>query len=1022
MKHLSKNFENEENLLKGMSSSTLKRIVGLTILFLLCIPYCYAQVLVIKGKVIDSSNDPVIGAAVQVSGSTNGTITDMDGNYTLSNVQSKGSLLFSYVGMVSQKVQVDGRKIINVVLKEDNVLLEETVVIGYQTVKKKDLTGAVSVIKTDDFKNKTNLSIGDALQGTASGVSVRSSGEIGSTPTIQIRGTANLTNNDPLYVIDGMPTSNDVNFNVNDIESIQVLKDASAAAIYGSRAANGVVIITTKQGREGKTRYEFNSQISVNWLPRLDMAHATEWKKYYDDAFDNAIALGVEGVTQRMDHWNNDTDWQSEFFKTGVTQNYDFSFSGGGKGGSYRSSFNYLDNSGTTLGRNLSRLTARLNSNGKLGIFNIGESLQVGKTDIKNIGGSMTSVIRMIPTVPVYDSSSYGTTNGYGRGSLTNARTLGSNPVADANNGDNRTESLFIRGTAFAEAQIFSFLKYKLNLGTDISDNETNTWRTGYATNLNGSDSNSSASDSGSRTITYLVENTFTFDKKFSKHNINAVIGNSYQNTTYRTYSASNQKLIQTANGDFLSTVSSGTAEAAASGYKYRAALVSYLGRINYDFDGKYLLSLTGRIDGSSRFSKGNRWGIFPSASLGWRISKEKFFKIDWIDDLKFRANYGNLGSQNVGYYDYQMYINSNPQYLFNGTTATQGQIVTKLSNTDLSWETLEQTNIGMDVAFLKNRLQVSAEYYISKSHDVLTALPILMTTGNSGGNPYVNAASIQNKGFEVTATWRNQVSKDFSYSISGNISHSNNKLLKFGYGKDSEYTNRCVTEVGEPIGMYYLIQTDGIFKSDEEANAYVNSTGEKIQPNAGGGDVKFIDANADGKITTDDRVVCGSPWPDFEYGVNLSATYKNFEFNLAGYGKQGGKIYDDTRRYMSIFQDCAAAYAGYDYWTPTNTNSSNPRLIYGDSRNTPDYMDRWLESASFFRISTLSAAYNWKPEFLHGIVDNVRLSLTAQNLITLTSYKGYDPDFQGSLFEPGVDYSSYASPKSVIFSLNIKF
>jgi len=434
-----------------------------------------AQSSTIKGKVTDSNKEAIIGLAVQVNGTTNGTITDIDGNYTLANVPSNATLLFSYVGMITQKVPVNGKKVINIVMKEDNVVLDETVVIGYQTVKKKDLTGAVSVVKPDDFKNKSNLSIGDVLQGAASGVSVRSSGEIGNTPTIQIRGTANLTNNDPLYVIDGMPTSNDVNFNVNDIESIQVLKDASAAAIYGSRAANGVVIITTKQGSEGKTKYEFSSQLSANWLPRLNMARAPEWKKYYDDAFDNAIALGVEGVTSRLNHWDNDTDWQSEFFKTGVTQNYDFSFSGGGKNGTYRSSFNYLDNTGTTLGRHLSRLTARVNSNGKLGIFNVGESLQVGKTDIKNVGGSMTSVIRMIPTVPVYDSSSFGTTNGYGRGSLINARTLGSNPVADANNGDNRTESLFIRGTAYAEAQIFNFLKYKLNLGADISDSETNT-------------------------------------------------------------------------------------------------------------------------------------------------------------------------------------------------------------------------------------------------------------------------------------------------------------------------------------------------------------------------------------------------------------------------------------------------------------------------------------------------------------------------------------------------------------------
>ncbi|MDR1557499.1 MAG: TonB-dependent receptor [Tannerellaceae bacterium] len=999
----------------------VKQITLWILAIVLSTTFSLAQNIIVRGTVTDQTGEPIIGANVSVVGTVNGMITNLEGTYVIQNVPDNASLRFSYVGYITQEVQVNGRTTINVVMNEEVLLLEETVVIGYGSVKKADLTGAVSVVKPDEFKNKSNVSIGDVLQGTAAGVTVRSTGEIGSTPDIKIRGVANLTNNDPLYVIDGMPTSNDVHFNVNDIESIQILKDASAAAIYGSRAANGVIIVTTKRGQEGKTRYNFSSQIAIQNLPRLNYARADQWKKYYDDAADNAIADGIEGVS-RMDHWNNDTDWQEEFFKTGVSQNYDFSFSGGTKNGTYRTSFNYLDDTGTTLARHMSRLTVRLNSSAKLGIFNVGESVQLGTTTIKNTGGNVFQIVRMIPTIPVYDDSEFATTDGYGRGSLGNARALGQNPIANANNGLSKNEVIYVRGTAFAEAMIFTWLKYRLNLGMDIRDRQNNIWRTGYATAMNNSDGPSSATNSGNRTIDYLVENTLSFTKRLGKHNIDAVMGTTYQQTISNDYSASQQNLVR-ASGSFLTTVSAGTSNPSASGTLNEAALISYLGRINYDYDGKYLLSLTARRDGTSRFGKDFRWGTFPSASIGWRISREEFFNVGWIDDLKLRANWGNLGSQNVGYYDYQSYVNSYPQYLFNNSTPTQGQIVAQLANADLSWETLEQKNFGVDMGFLRNRLQVTAEYYISTSHDVLTPLPILMTTGNAGGNPYVNAASIENKGFELTATWRERVNKDFNYSVSANVSHSDNKLLEFGYGKTEQYTTHAVTRVGEPIGMFYLIKTDGLFQSEQEVLDHKNSKGQVIQPNAKPGDIRYIDANDDGTITTGDQVICGSPWPDIEVGLNISATYLNWEFALAGYGNLGVQIYNDTRRYMQSFNDCNSAPVNYDYWTPTNKNSVNPRPLYGDMRNCFDYIDRWLEDGSFFRFNTISVAYNWKqPAFSKGIVDNIRVGVTAQNLLTITKYSSYDPDFRGSLFEPGVDYSSYPSPRSFIFSLNLTF
>lgn len=983
----------------------------------------------VKGTVTDPSGQAIIGASVMIPGTLTGTVTDEMGNYNLPNVASNATLQFSCIGYEDVLETVNGRSVINVVLKESTEMLEEMVVIGYGTVKKKDLTGAVSIVKPDDFKNKTNTSIGDLLQGAASGVTVRSTGEIGGVPAIQIRGTGNLTNNDPLYVIDGLPTNNDVHFNVNDIESIQILKDASAAAIYGSRAANGVVIITTKNGSEGKTKFEFNAQVSVQNLKRISMAGAEEWKKYYDEAFDNAIAEGIEGITQRMDHWDNDTDWQDAYFKTGVVQDYDLSMAGGTKTGKYRTSFNYMTNSGTTINRRMDRYTLRVNSSGKLGIFTIGENVSAGRTYIRNagggavrkVGGSIADVVRMIPTIPVYDENVLG---GYGLGHEIHARALGANPVAQSNNRDRWNNVLFLRGTAFAEAEIFPWLKYKLNLGVDINANVTNSWTSGYSVALNSASGSSSATESNSRTSTYLVENTLSFDKNFGKHHIDAIVGTTYQFTSAQNSSASQQGLITNASGEFLTTVSAGTTSASASGSMYQAALISYLGRINYDYDGRYLLTLTGRMDGSSRFAKDYRWGTFPSVSAAWRISKEKFFDVPVINDLKLRANWGNLGSQNVGYYDYQMYINNYAQYLFNGGQGdiTHGQTMVKLSNQNLTWERLEQLNVGFDLSMFNNRFQVSGEYYRSRSHDVLTALDLLMTTGNGGGNPYVNAASIQNSGVEFTLSWRDQVTKDFSYSISANLSHSDNKLLDFGYGKTEQYTDYTTTRVGHPIGMFYMIETDGIFQSLEEVNSHVNKDGKVIQPTAKPGDLRYKDANGDGAITPDDRVVVGSPWAKLEAGLNISLKYKNFDFGLIGYGRFGNKAFNFNRWYQEGFQDCNSAPENYDYWRPDNTDAKNPRLLYSDERNVYTWIDRWLEDGSFFKISSLSVGYTLDLPSMKKYFDSIHFTLTGQNLFTFTKYSGYDPDFQGTLFEPGMDFCTYPSPRSFIFSVNIKF
>lgn len=990
-----------------------------------------AQNKTVSGTVMFSDSTPVAGAFIYVKGnSALGTSADVNGNWTIS-VPENSVLVFSFLGTKTQEISVAGKSVINVVLENETEMIDEMVVIGYGSVKKSDLTGAVSVVKPEEFKNKMNLSIGDALQGMAAGVSVRSGGDIGSLPSIQIRGTANLTNNDPLYVIDGMPTSNSVEFNVEDIESIQVLKDASAAAIYGSRAANGVIIITTKKGQKGQPKIEFSSKVSIQNLPRLNFAKAEEWKAVYDLAFDNSIADGYEGVTKRMNHWDNDTDWQKEFFKTGVAQEYNIGFSNGNDNGSYRASFSYLDNSGVTLGRNMSRITARVNSETKKGRLTFGETLFVGHSKIVNNGGSFTSVVRMIPTIPVIASTdsekAAATTHGYGRGSTDNARSLGANPVAEANTGESYTNSLRLQGSVFAQLDIFDFLKYKISAGVNFSDSDTRSWSPGYSNALNGSDGPSSATASGRRSYHNIIENTLTFDKAFGNHNVNAVVGMTYEHEKSYYTSVTKNNLIMTASGDFFKEVDSATTLNSGSGYSTENALISYLARVNYDYAGKYLVSATIRRDGSSRFSKEFRWGVFPSISGAWRISKEDFFRVSWIDDLKIRANYGTLGSQNVGNYDYQMFVNSYPQYLFDGSSATMGQAIVDLANSNLTWETLRQQNYGIDAAFLGNRLQVSAEYFNSKSENVLTTLEILATTG-SASSPYVNAASITNQGVELTIGWRDRIGTDFNYSVSANFSHTKNRLDDFGYGKLEEYTSRCVTRIGHSIGAYYLIETDGLFQSEEEVLNYKSSDGTVIQPDAKPGDIRFKDANGDGKISDADRVVLDdkSPWPKLEAGITLMAQYKGFDFTLSGYGAFGQWAYNNTRMYTDNLNDCANLRAGQPWWGFQGNKTNNawfPRPLYSNPANSAYYIDRWIENSSYFKINTISAGYTFNaPDKLKRIFESIRVSVSGQNLITITKYTGYDPDFKGSLFEPGVDYQAQPAPKSVIFSLNVIF
>lgn len=983
----------------------------------------YAQGITVRGVVTDTQGEPLVGVTVQVEGTSTGTVTDMDGNFVLQNVPSNATLEVSYVGMTTQVVSLNGRTSVRITLDEDAELLEEVVVIGYQTIRKADLTGSVSVFNPDEMKNTiVTGTVGDAL-GTLPGVTVRTAGAPGREGKVEIRGTGTFGNSTPLYVVDGVVSGANRDFNFNDIESIQVLKDASAAAIYGSRAGNGVIIITTKQGKEGKMKIDVSSRATMQWLPRYNLTNRDQWIELNDLAFGNA-------GRQPANHFDGNTDWQEEVFKTGIVQDHNISFSGGNSGSRYFISGNYQHNSGTTIGTQSERFTLRSNTSatrdfGDNVTFRIGENITLSHFAVDELNTNpIVDVYRMLPTIPVYDENN-AARGGYGYGDGSRDVTFGTNPFAKEDFEDTKNSNLRVRGNLFTELELLKALKYRFNLGFDFSNDKHSYLRKeGYWT-YNQPYDPSSLNKNQAQYQGLVFDNTLEYNKKFGKHDISSVFGLSYQTSTYeQIWGTKNDVLMNSASGLYYEQLDAALRNPKTGSYKDLEKLFSMFGRINYNFGEKYLLSFTMRRDESSKFSSDNRVGYFPSVSGGWRISQEDFFDVSWINDLKLRANYGILGTSNIGYWDYVELINSFPQAIFGvDQSVATGMTQVKLVNTDLRWEKLTQLNAGFDAMLLNNRLNFSVDYFLKETKDVLTPMQILMVTGNNGGNPYVNAATLQNTGLEISATWRDKIGSDFGYSINVNGSYLKNKILELGYGR-KEFTQWDTKSiVGHPIGEWYLIKTDGLFRTQEEVFAHTNSEGKIIQPDAKPGDVKYIDYNDDGIITDADRQHSGSTIPKFQLGMNLGFEYKNFDLQFQLGGAFGHKSFNGPRSGFDRFDDNSNYRANYDPWTPENPNAKDPRPIYADSRNVRGNQDRWLENGSYLKVKQIALGYNLPKSILGSTFSNIRVYVNAQNLITFTSYTGLDPEFLNTnIWDRSYDGGSFPNPYGVTFGAQISF
>lgn len=975
----------------------------------------------VSGIVTDEANDPIVGASVICKGTSVGTATDIDGRFTLDVPESGAKIQVSYVGMLPLELPVQPE--MKIVMKENTNDLDEVVVIGYGTVKKKDVLGSITTVKDKDLQDRTSGNILESMRGLTSGVRITNSGQAGSSPSMVIRGLGSLTNNTPLFIIDGAYAGNELGVNVEDIESIQVLKDASSAAIYGSRAANGVVIIKTKSGRSGGLKVKFDTQIQLNWLPRYDLMDAETYKLYDDRAYDEAILAGVAGVTNRQDHYKANTDWQDEMLRTGLLQNYNVALSGGNDNLNFYTSFNYLNDKGAMKYTGFEKYGFRVNTAGKKGIFSYGENLYYtySKTKVLNgIGNVWSNFISMPPTIPVRDPE-HG--SGFGYGDSNHANSYGLNPVAmqELENRVNKQEYLF--GNIYGQVEYPEWARAKVNVAYKTYNGTTDKLRKTGSWTMGQGDDAADISWNESRYHDILIEQTYEFFHKFGGHDINVLAGMSYNHFTSNDKGISRQNPAMS--GDhYLTEIDAATGTVTGSGSYGEYSLISYFGRINYSYGDRYLVQLTGRRDGTSKLPNQRRWGNFFSGSLGWRISQEKFFDVDWVDDLKIRANYGSLGNSNIGNWDYVATLNSGPRAVFGtGETVAIGTTQSRLVNTDLVWEKKTTLNVGLDFTTLNSRLRFTADYFQSKSKDLLVYLPILMSTGNEGGAPAVNAGSLSNRGVEFELSWNDRAG-DFSYSASLNLSHVKNRVDDLGYGQTAYLTSTSKSEIGQSLGMWYMYKMLGIFQSQEEINSYKNADGKVIQPNALPGDIKYDDYNGDGQISSEDRQIVGNPWPKLEMGFNFSASWRGIDFALNSYGRFGQEVYNGAAYAAGDFQNNQNNFNGIVPWTQEHPVNDRPRIVYGDSRNTRGDQDRWLEDGSFFRISDITLGYSLPTRAIRKIgLEKVRFAVTGKNLVTFTKYSGLDPEFaDGGIWTIGYDGCSFPNPRAVQFAVSLTF
>jgi TonB-linked SusC/RagA family outer membrane protein len=1036
-----------------------RKIIGsflLVLSFIFISTSSIAQARRITGRVTGADNSPLPGVSVVVKGTSVGTATDATGTFSIS-ASPTDSLTFGSVGYAEQTISAAGDGPVTVSMAASSAQLNEVVVIGYQAVRRKDLTGATSVINTQNTQRLASRSLPEQLQGMAAGVAVRTGGAPGQEAVVNIRGLSTVFGNgNPLYVIDGTFSDPNTTVNPNDVESIQVLKDASAAAIYGSRAGNGVIIITTKKGKEGPMKVNASGRYSISQVPKTyDMMDASEYVATAKTAFQNTGFPVPAGIANYNGGIN--TNWADEILRTGNLQDYNLSLSGGSKNANIFISGSYLNDKGALLGHSFERASLRINSEVSRGRFKVSENLMLSNSTRKaptqgnfQVGNPWHNMFNSLPIIPTRANNYITPSNpgGYGMGS-DDIPSFSQNYFAINDLWRVRSNFVKVLGNIFVDFRISNSLSYRFNLAGETSLDHTNTIRQVGIYSWRANLAQSSVEEGRGQFLNTMLEHTLNYNKRFDDHSISAVVGLSDQMLKDDFSSGSRQNLA-VFGGQYYTTINSATGALGSTGTTGKTYINSYFGRVNYSFKERYLASLTFRSDKSSLFSPNYRRGYFPSAAVSWRVSNEEFFNKGFVSDLKVRASYGILGLAGLGRYQYTGYLNQGTRAIF-GTNQQEytGGTQARLQYNDLKWEKKATTNLGVDAAFLGNTFTATLDVFRSKTDDVLIEQPLAGYLGNLGGNPVVNIGTIENKGIELELGYRPRMTGDFSWSVSANASVVRNKILALGNlgidpatGKARDYiqSGNTRSQVGRSIGEFYVLRSNGIFQSQKDIDDH-RAQAAYAKP----GDIRYqnlVDGGSNDDINDQDRDFAGSPWPKFTTGLQGNLNYKGFSLNIQLYGAFGQKLYNDVRRDLEAM-DYSNYRKGLSYWTPTNTNTETPRLGIsyavngvtdrGIQSNVRGNSDRWIEDASYLRLRNLELGYNFSKGLLSRLrLTDARIFVSGQNLLTITNYSGLDPDVLGAglnrdnpnatnaNLEPGVDLGSYPSSRILSIGLNI--
>lgn len=976
----------------------------------------------VSGVVKEKGNgEPVIGATVMIAGKGIGTVTDIDGNYKLNNVPAGAVLSFSFVGMKSQDIPVDGRKNIDVDLEEDSKLIDEVVVVGYGVQRKSDLTGAVGSIKSDELQKTATANVANALQGKVSGVMVSSYGAPGSQPEVKIRGIGTTNNSSPLYVVDGMFV-NDISFlNSHDIQSMEVLKDASATAIYGSRGANGVIIITTKRGLKGKATVTITGSEGFQIAgDRLKMADASQYAELLNEALVNS---GGTPLYEDPASLGKGTNWFDEIFRIASVRDYQIAVNGGSESVNYNLSAGFFQQKGVIKRNDYQRLTLRLNNDYKLNErVNIGHNISAAFSRKENENTSVVGqAYRLSPIITPYDKD----------GNFSDSQNSSTgNPLAtlaylNADNWDNR-----VAGSAYLNWNVVKGLNFKTSLGIDYLDARERFFTPEYDVSNSQKNEQNDLRKKWSRDYTWLWENTLTYDWAIQdKHRINLLGGITSQKRKFELLEGSGKDLFSNSEDYwYLDQTSKDSRDVLNNGYS--ETMMSYLFRANYSLLERYLFTVSMRADGSSKFGPDDRWGYFPSVAAGWRVTEESWLKgrFGWLNNLKLRASWGQIGNDKIGNYKYYALANVGPDYdgVFNGIYYPGGT-VTSLSNRSVHWERSEQYDIGLDLGLFDNRLAIELDYYNRDTRDMLVTVDV---PGSVGLTPVeTNVGSVRNRGVDFSVTWQQTVN-DFNYSVRFTGTSINNKVLRLGgkrIPKGDIGAGKLVsmTEEGKSIGYFYGYKTAGIFQSQAEIDRYnaiaVEKTGDanqKYQNNVGAGDLIFADIDGNGYIDDKDRTDIGSPIPKFIGGLGFTADWKGFDFSVDFQGNFGNKIFNakQVERYSGS-DNWDRSFL--DRWTELNRNTSVPRMTL--EGNNYNISDRYVANGSYVKLQNVELGYSFPKSMMRKIgLQKLRLFVSGNNLFYITKYRGFTPEITGSALEAGIDRTVYPVTSSCRFGLNI--